>query len=699
MIHFIDAPISKWKQINCEVMQVTEFARRVLLAESLEEKLEFLDVTALIDEGKGKPIEASIEPGRPIELKMRSKGGEHGFAKPNISEVSDDEERGRLLHFFANHELLATELMALVLLKFPDAPSEFRRGVLKTLKEEQRHTRWYIKRMKECGVKFGDFPVSRYFWDMVATMETPVDYVTRLSLTFEQANLDYSLQYAGIMNEAGDAKSAAILNQIYKDEIRHVNYGLEWFRRWKKAEEDDWTAYKRSLSFPLSPRRAKGSGSRINREGRLAAGFDEEFISELEIYERSVGRTPNVFCFCPDAEDAMCDGLEGRGYHRSGIMEDLVRDLNILSVFLARRDDVVLMQEQPGRGHLEKLRRVGFELPEIEVLSDGGIIAADSFLRERKINSLRPWAWCPFSAKVMKPLVDNLSGEVLKIDGFWNEEIRSLFNKTFGEKLAEKSKDSFGYKLCRTVDAVVLEFGKLGQVVVKSPFGASGRGLIIIRRGEKIEGSVQRRIERVIEKQGEVLVEPWLERVLDFSVQYEMEETGLRKLGLVRLENDRRGQFRACVVATKFCQGMPSELAQFLMKKALPVYEEGGDLVCLLERCLRRVGYNGPVGVDAFVYYDENDELTLRMVCEVNPRYTMGRLSLELSKKVAPGHSVKFEITKKQEKSFHDTFELDSKGLFTEGHVYLNDPEKAANFLAELKVSKRLDNLLGDNKI
>jgi len=341
---------------SCTVMEVSEFAQRVLFADNLEEKLEFIDVDALTDEQAQVALSKIVEPGRPVDLKMRLKGGEHSLAKPNISEVSDDEERGRLLHFFANHELLATELMALVLLKFPDAPSEFRRGVLKTLKEEQRHTCWYIERMKECGVEFGDFPVSRYFWDMVASMETTMDYVTRLSLTFEQANLDYSLQYAGIMEEAGDTKSAAILHQIYRDEIRHVNYGLQWFRRWKKADEDDWTAFKRGLSFPLSPRRAKGSESKINREGRLAAGLDEEFISELEVFERSVGRTPNVFWFCPDAEDTMSINVTGKGYHRSKTMEELIRDLEILAVFLARRDDVVLMKEQPAREHLEKFR-------------------------------------------------------------------------------------------------------------------------------------------------------------------------------------------------------------------------------------------------------------------------------------------------------------------------------------------------------
>ncbi len=686
------------------MIKVKEFAQRVLLADSLDEKLGFVDVGALCDVERGKEISSLVEPGRPVELRMRLQGSENLFSKPNISALSNDEERGRLLHFFANHELLATELMALVLLKFPDAPSEFRRGVLRTLKEEQRHTKWYIARMKECGVKFGDFPVSRYFWDMVATMETPLDYVTRLSLTFEQANLDYSLQYAGIMSAAGDEKSAAILKQIYKDEIRHVNYGLKWFRRWKRSDDDDWTAFKRSLSFPLSPRRAKGSGSMINHEGRLAAGLDEEFIRELEVYERSVGRTPNVYHFCPDAEDAMRQGLDGKAYHRSKIMQALVKDLEILAIFLARREDVVLMQEQPTRQHLEKLRAAGFPLPEIEVLDESGAIRAGDFIAERKINSLRPWAWCPSSAKLMEPLLDNVSGGKKQLASFWNEEIRSLFSKSFGFQIGKELGDSVSSVLCSSMAQLEqalheLDHGAVAEqdYVVKAAFGAAGRGLIILPGRAKLEGATRRQIERLLEQQQQELwLEPWLQRELDFSIQYEMEDAGLRKLGIIRLQNGRRGQFSSCIAASKFCQGMPTELARFLMAESLPAYEAGSDLFCLLEARLQQAAYKGPVGVDAFVYRDANGELNLRQICEVNPRYTMGRLTLDLSKRVAPGHSVKFEILRKQVDMDDEVIELDQKGLFCRGRMCLNDGDKAISFVAQLTVSKRLDELMNN---
>src|SRR6187402_111858 len=165
-------------------MEIREFAGRVLFAATLEEKLQgSVDLT---DEQPGPALVTPTAPGRPAGLGFKPAGTARD-SFPGTRRLEQSSERGRLLHFFANHELLATELMALVLLKFPDAPAAFRRGVLRTLKEEQEHTRLYLQRMKECGIHFGEIPVSGYFWRAVAGMESPMDYVAGLSLTFEQA--------------------------------------------------------------------------------------------------------------------------------------------------------------------------------------------------------------------------------------------------------------------------------------------------------------------------------------------------------------------------------------------------------------------------------------------------------------------------------------------------------------------------------
>ena len=54
---------------------------------------------------------------------------------------------------------------------------------------------------------------------------------------------------------------------------------------------------------------------------------------------------------------------------------------------------------------------------------------------------------------------------------------------------------------------------------------------------------------------GAVVVEPWLERVLDFSIQYDREEGArLKRRGLVVLENTSQGRFCGAMVAERFSQ-------------------------------------------------------------------------------------------------------------------------------------------------
>ena len=182
-------------------MELRDLAERILFATTLEEKL--LSPPTVTDDHPGAARVAPESPGRPDDLKFKTRGSGHADF-PGLHRLEREDERGRLLHFFANHELLATELMALVLLRFPDAPAAFRRGVWQTLRDEQAHTRLYLERMNGCGVRFGDLPVSGYFWRAVAPMENPMDYVAGLSLTFEQANLDFCRHFARGFAAAGD---------------------------------------------------------------------------------------------------------------------------------------------------------------------------------------------------------------------------------------------------------------------------------------------------------------------------------------------------------------------------------------------------------------------------------------------------------------------------------------------------------------
>lgn len=606
------------------LVTVQEFAERVLFGTTLEEKLT-PPPQGITDLGVKRAWETPEAPGRPDGLVLGPSGVRAEF--PGTAGIEDEGHRGRLLHFFANHELLATELMALVLLKFPEAPAEFRAGILQTLKEEQMHTKLYLRRMADCGVCFGELPVNGFFWNTVAPMPTPLDYVTRLSLTFEQANLDYSRGYAGVFEKAGDAETAAILTRIYRDEINHVHYGLKWFRKWKDdPSTSDWDAYQAGLALPLSAARAKG-GFTFNIEGRREAGLDEEFIRSLRVYAQSKGRTPNIYWFNPGAEESLVAGsVETAAARQVG------RDLALLPAFLARGDDVVLVPEMPSTGHLGCLLDAGIEMPECMV------VAQAEELRERKLHSVRPWARTPDALGLAEAVGMPL---ILTDPELFSKSVAARF---LGGLMAQSDCPLLGGlelvgRVTASREEVDEALGTLapGACVIKAPFSTAGRDRLIRSHSDQLSSRERDWVVRLLAAQGTLVVEPWLERLCDFSIQYDRtSREGLRRRGIVVLENNRQGQFRSATVFGRLSDALNPELRRALYEGSPRVGHLveflGTVLEPALEVLLAEKQFEGPLGVDAFFYRASDGKPRLKPVVEINPRYTMGRVALELAR-------------------------------------------------------------------
>ena len=707
-------------------MELCEFAERVLFATTLEEKLQCPEL--ITDERPGLPLVTPEMPGRPPELRFKALGSRQADF-PGLHRLEQERERGRLLHFFANHELLATELMALVLLRFPHAPPAFRRGVLQTLKDEQGHTQLYLRRMAECGTSFGDLPVSGYFWRALSGMESPLDYVAGLSLTFEQANLDFARYFANGFATVGDQESSRLLQRIYQDEIGHVAYGLKWFRRWKNPQESDWQAFCRQLKFPLSPQRAKGFF--LNIEGRRAAGLDLAFIDQLNVYSQSKGRTPTVFVFNP-----LCEGRIAQGRSFTPVKHQLLlaHDLANLPQFLCRQDDIVLVQERPSVRFLSSLKQAGFALPEfVELKPARGATEGEpeaptgiSRLSARKLGSLRPWAWGPDSLELLGPLFANLTGQAPPPAQCFNESIARLYSKVWSAGLLRRFLAGRAAEpwLC-TEREVGVEVSSLEQaleaiasvrarghhkVVVKEAIGLAGHNALRLWEPELLE--TQRVwLARALATGREVVVEPWLEREVDFSVQMEMTPGGLKLCGFTGLLNDRRGQFLANWAGPNYPRRLPAQVSALFREPAdiadrlQHLYTEFFNL---LESELRQAGYLGPVGIDAFVYRTAQGQVRLKPVVELNPRYTMGRLTLELMQQAAPGSYGWFRLVSRalaQAEGFEDfpayaralldhfPLRLEGQPLpkIREGAVCLNDPARAQVCLAVFQVSRTPD--------
>lgn len=257
----------------------SQFAETILMGEALSDKY----YEAPISWTEWKEFTLPKLPGRSKQISFSSE--KHAF--PKATRLNEADKKAMALHSFANHELLAIEMMAAALLIYPHHNEEnvrFKKGILTALKDEQKHLGLYIGRLNELGYEFGDFPLNDFFWRQMDNLKTPAQYTSMMALTFEAANLDFAQYYAAVFRSFGDTKTADIMDIVLEDEISHVAFGAHWLKRWR-GDKKLWDYYLNSLPGPITPSRSKG----INFDSKVHAKAmgDDEFITSLINYDDS----------------------------------------------------------------------------------------------------------------------------------------------------------------------------------------------------------------------------------------------------------------------------------------------------------------------------------------------------------------------------------------------------------------------------
>ncbi|MCB9892345.1 MAG: DUF455 family protein [Planctomycetes bacterium] len=222
------------------------------------------DFDALRIEAPGRPPELTVVPRAPRSIK---RGG-----------LRDPSRRAELLHAFWHHELQAAELMAWAILAFPEMPRAFRLGLLGIARDEIRHMRLYETQVERLGHRVGDFVVRDWFWKRVPHCATPLQFVAMMGMGLEAGNLDHGRRYVEWFRSAGDEQAARIQTLVAREEIGHVRFGVEWFRR--LAGDVHFDAWRRQLVEPLSPRLFRDTV--LDRRARSEAGMDDEFLDALD---------------------------------------------------------------------------------------------------------------------------------------------------------------------------------------------------------------------------------------------------------------------------------------------------------------------------------------------------------------------------------------------------------------------------------
>lgn len=142
-------------------------------------------------------------------------------------------ERGRIamLHALAHIEFAAIDLAFDLAGRFGDQfPRSFVDDWFSVGADEAMHFALLDRRLKALGSGYGALPAHDGLWE--AAEETAHDPLARLAvvpMVLEARGLDVTPTTVARFEAAGDARSAAILMRIYRDEIRHVRAGAYWF--------------------------------------------------------------------------------------------------------------------------------------------------------------------------------------------------------------------------------------------------------------------------------------------------------------------------------------------------------------------------------------------------------------------------------------------------------------------------------------
>ena len=241
-------------------------------------------------------------------------------------------------------------------------------------------------------------------------------------------------------------------------------------------------------------------------------------------------------------------------------------------------------------------------------------------------NTITPWGWDRALRRELER--KGVPPSVLPSDGDLST-IRTLSHRKTAAQLLpllriDGTVGEMSY--CNTLEAVEEQLHRYPQLVLKAPWSSSGRGIRFI------DGALSDHhrgwLRNLLLSQGGVMAEPYYEKVMDFGMEFESTEEGIRYLGL-SLFHTTNGAYTGNIIATENSK-------REMISHYIPV-----DLIDTIKEkiCYQPIlqNYRGPFGVDMMIVRDSspvstsNASLLLHPCVEINLRRTMGHVALALS--------------------------------------------------------------------
>lgn len=328
--------------------------------------------------------------------------------------------------------------------------------------------------------------------------------------------------------------------------------------------------------------------------------------------------------FNPEHEMALASNLSN--YTATHVGRQIRNDLAYIPAIWAEHQDVVLVEDKEtaersyARLRLEKPLIARF----VEAADLPAIVSKNPDMR------ICPWGW---NKALKATLLRYGIAEEMMPQNATLHSIRELTNRYTAVRLLDRLKSIDGVtglsRQCFSDEEVMMFLNNMRNIVVKSPWSSSGRGIRHLCY-ENVTENTLLWISNVIRQQQSVIVEEECKKVMDFAVEYEIDDKGeVRTLGL-SLFSTTNGAYKGNVLDSE--ENKLLKLSRYIPLTLLNVVVK--ETTSFMKVALGGI-YHGPFGVDMMIVANDekrNPPFLLNPCIEINLRRTMGHVALSLAR-------------------------------------------------------------------
>lgn len=345
-------------------------------------------------------------------------------------------------------------------------------------------------------------------------------------------------------------------------------------------------------------------------------------------------------------------------------LEDaIVNRVEEMNILLCRKQDILILREKPAVEYLDKLEKIGFDIPNIVVpenpdqstpisellLKDDKLLAhLKEIARSNDDVCFAPYAVTRLEEEISIRCNIPMIGSSPKINAMINDKI---FNRFIAEELGLQVCEG---KVCGSIEEIRQEFhrltGSLGfsKIIVKEPFGASGKGLYVLENEGRLESTL-RIIGRFARKNAEAkwLVEGWYEKKADINYQIYIAGDGSTNVFSIKQQELKDTVYIGSRIPPELTDGEINAIRKY-------GEQIGGYLY--------NIGYRGVAGIDSIITTDD----VIIPIIEINGRFTLSTYISFLSR-IMEGNKIAtryFRVSTKSPLSYGRLLEmLEKEGL------------------------------------